>query len=76
MVDAVPLVRPGQLVSITVMQGMIQVKSVARALDTGCFGQTIRVKSESSREPFEVIVTGPQTATLGLGVTPALAGAR
>ena len=65
MVDAVPLVRTGQLVSILLQQGNVQVKTVARALEGGVYGQTIRVRNEGTKDVFPVTLTGPQTATMG-----------
>lgn len=64
LVDPVQLVRPGQFVSIEHSVGSVMVKIVARAVDGGSFGQTIRVKSETTREVFRVTVTGPQTASI------------
>lgn len=68
MLDPVPLARPGQLVTVTVSTGSVQIKTVARALESGTLGQTIKVKKDSTRDVFDVILTGPQTATMG---TPA-----
>ncbi len=65
MVDAVPQVRVGQFVTVTLQRGGVQLKSVAKALEPGAFGQTIRVKNESTREIFQVTVTGPQAARMG-----------
>ena len=65
MVDPVPLVRSGQFVTISLNRGSVRVKTVARALESGSYGQTIRVKNEATREIFEVTLTGPQTATFG-----------
>jgi flagella basal body P-ring formation protein FlgA len=64
LIDAVQLVRPGQFVTVVYRQGAIELKSVARALDGGAYGQTIRVKNESTKDIFEVILTGPQTASM------------
>lgn len=64
MVDAVQLVRPGQFVTVVYRQGAIELKTVARAMEGGSFGQTVRVKNESTRDIFEVILTGPQTASM------------
>jgi flagella basal body P-ring formation protein FlgA len=64
MVEAVPMVRTGQLVTITYTQGTVQLRSVARALAGGGFGETIRAKNESTGAVFEVILTGPQTGTM------------
>ena len=42
------LVKSGQLVSVTLTQGAIQAKSVARAMEQGTIGQTIRVRNEAT----------------------------
>ncbi|HRK31460.1 MAG TPA: flagellar basal body P-ring formation chaperone FlgA [Tepidisphaeraceae bacterium] len=65
LIDPVPLVRPGQFITITLSQGNIQVKTVARAMEGGSYGQTIRVKNETTKDIFEVVITGPQTAVVG-----------
>ncbi len=65
LVDPVPLVRSGQLVTVSLQQGNIQLKTVARAMESGTFGQTIRVRNETTRNVFEVVMSGPQEATLG-----------
>ncbi len=65
LVDAVPMVKPGQLVSLTIGQGAIRVKTVARAMEPGTFGQTIKVKNETTRDIYDVTVTGPQAASVG-----------
>lgn len=65
LVEAVPLVKAGQLVSLTIGQGAIRVKTVGRAQESGTFGQTIKVKNETNRDVYDVTVTGPQTASVG-----------
>ena len=50
--------------------GAVSVKIVARAIDGGSYGQTIRVKNETTREMFRAMITGPQTASVN-PVTPA-----
>jgi len=72
LVDAVPLVRTGQLVTITYTQGSVSLRSVARATQGGSFGQSIQVKNETTGAIFEVILTGPQTATMS-GSSPSTA---
>ena len=57
--------RPGQYVTITMSNGTVQIKTVAKALERGCFGQTVRVRNETTKEFFEVVMTGPQTARIG-----------
>jgi flagella basal body P-ring formation protein FlgA len=64
LIDPVILVKSGQLVSITLTQGAISAKSVARATEQGTIGQTIRVKNEVTNNMFDVVVTGPQMARL------------
>jgi flagella basal body P-ring formation protein FlgA len=64
LIDPIILVKSGQLVSITLTQGAISAKSVARATEQGTIGQTIRVKNEVTNNIFDVVVTGPQTAKL------------
>ncbi len=64
LVDAVQLVRPGQFVTIEHSTGAVRVKIVARAIDGGCYGQSIRVKNETTREIIRVTVVGPQQASI------------
>ena len=64
LVEAVPLAKIGQFVTITLNRGSVRVKSVAKALEGGSYGQTIRVKNEATRDVYEVILTGPQEATM------------
>src|SRR5205823_7243913 len=71
MLDPVQLVKPGQFVTISVANGAVQVRTVARALEPGSFGQTIKVKNETTREVFDVTITGPQAATLNAAPIPA-----
>lgn len=64
LIEPTILVKSGQLVSVTLTQGAIRAKSVARATEQGTIGQTIRVKNEVTGNMFDVVVTGPQTAKL------------
>jgi flagella basal body P-ring formation protein FlgA len=70
MVDAVPLVKAGQFVTVTVTQGGVQIKTVAQAMEAGSYGQTIRAKNEETRDIFEVTMTGPQAATMNATTSP------
>jgi flagella basal body P-ring formation protein FlgA len=70
-VQAVPLARPGQFVTVLLNRGAVTVKTVARAMEEGSYGQTIKVKSDATRDVFEVVLTGPQEATLGPAQTAA-----
>lgn len=64
LVDAVQMVRAGQFVTIHSTQGGVRVKTVARAIDNGTYGQSVRVKNETTREVYRVVVTGMQEASL------------
>ena len=70
MVNGVPLVKPGQLVTITVTSGAVQVKTAGRAMEEGCYGQTVKVRNEDTRDIFEVIMTGPQQGSMGPLLAP------
>jgi len=70
MLDPVELVKSGQFVTITVSHGAVSIKTVARAMEGGSLGQTIKVKNETTRDIFDVVLTGPQTASLNTD-TPA-----
>jgi flagella basal body P-ring formation protein FlgA len=65
LVDAVPLVRSGQLVTISVTRGTVHLRAVARAMEQGALGQTIKVRNENTRDLLDVTITGPQEARLG-----------
>jgi flagella basal body P-ring formation protein FlgA len=66
MVDPPLLAKTGELVTVSVTHGSVRVTAVARALESGSFGETIRVRDESSNPPqvYDVTLTGPQTGTL------------
>src|SRR5207248_3091699 len=44
LVEPLPLARVGQFVTVTLVQGTVRVKTVARAMEGGTFGQTIKAK--------------------------------
>ena len=58
------LVRRGQYVSVTLLQNNLDVRTLARALDDGGYGQTVKVKNDTTGEILHVVVTGPQAGTL------------
>jgi flagella basal body P-ring formation protein FlgA len=74
MIDPMQLVKIGQYVTITLDQGTVKIKTVARAMEGGSYGQTIRVKNEETKDLFQVVITGPQTATMNLTMPVASAG--
>jgi flagella basal body P-ring formation protein FlgA len=65
MVESVPLAKVGQYVSVKLTHGGIQVQTVAKAMEAGCFGQTIKVRNEETNAVFAVTLTGPQTGVMG-----------
>jgi flagella basal body P-ring formation protein FlgA len=65
MVDPVPLAKPGQLITINANQGSIHIRTVARAIEGGSFGQTIRVKNDATNDNYDVVLTGPQEGLIG-----------
>lgn len=64
LVEAVPLAKVGQFITITLNRGTVRVKSVGKALEGGSFGETIRVKNEATRDVYQVVLTGPQEAIM------------
>ncbi len=65
MVDPIPVIRGGELITMTLRRGSVEIRSVARAMESGAMGQSIKARSETSRDIFDVTVTGPQDAVLG-----------
>jgi flagella basal body P-ring formation protein FlgA len=65
MVDAVPLVKSGQLVNISLTVGSVRIKTVGRALESGSYGQAIKIRNETTQDTFEVVMVGPQEGTMG-----------
>lgn len=59
------LVKTGQLVTVTLVQGAFEVKAVARAMEGGAFGNNVRLKNETTGDVLQATVTGPQQARLG-----------
>ena len=50
---------------MTLARGGVRIKTVARALEAGSYGQTIKVKNEATKDTFQVVLTGPPEGTLG-----------
>ena len=65
LVNAVALAKAGQYVTVTLNQGGVQVKTVAKAMEGGSYGQSIKVRNEETRDIFDVTLTGPQVAQMG-----------
>ena len=64
-VQAVPLARSGQFITVSLSRGGVRIKTVGRAMGDGSYGQTIKVKNEATRDVYEVVLTGPQEGTMG-----------
>ena len=64
-VQAVPLARSGQFITVTLSRGGVRIKTVGRAMGEGSYGQTIKVKNEATKDVYEVVLTGPQEGTMG-----------
>lgn len=64
-VQPVPLARSGQFVTVLLNRGGVSIKTVARAMEEGSYGQTIKVKNEATKDVYEIVLTGPQEGTMG-----------
>lgn len=65
MVDPVLLAQQGQLITVNVVRGTIKITAVARALENGSYGQTIRARNDvDPTQTFQVLLTGPQEGTV------------
>lgn len=65
MIEALPMARNNQLVTVSLGQGNVRVKTVTRAIEGGAMGQRIKVRNEATNEVYDVVLTGPQEAALG-----------
>lgn len=75
MIEAPQMVRVGELITVLVSVGKVQLKWVAEARENGARGQTIRVRKPHTREEFSVVVTGPQEGKLVGGYSNGVAAA-
>ncbi|MBN1341939.1 MAG: flagellar basal body P-ring formation protein FlgA [Phycisphaerae bacterium] len=57
-----PLINRGDLVTVWSEVGGLRVKTVAKALEAGTFGENIEVRNEASGSKYVVTITGPQSA--------------
>ena len=67
---AVPLAKVGQLITVALQQGTIHIKTIARAMEGGSYGQSIKAKNEATGDVYEVTLTGPQEGTIGGAAAP------
>lgn len=65
MFEPLLLVRSGQVVTVISRQGAFEVRSVARAIEGGSYGQSVRVRNDDTNETLQGIITGPQEVVLG-----------
>jgi flagella basal body P-ring formation protein FlgA len=70
MVEAMPLAKVGQLITVDLDQGTIHIKTIARAMEGGSYGQSIKAKNEATGDMYEVTLTGPQEGTIGAAPAP------
>jgi flagella basal body P-ring formation protein FlgA len=70
MVEPVPLAKVGQLITVDLEQGTIHIKTIARAMEGGSYGQAIKAKNEATGDMYEVTLTGPQEGTIGAAPAP------
>jgi flagella basal body P-ring formation protein FlgA len=55
---AMPLVKRGDVVTVRLRQGYIEMESAGKALGSGCYGETIEVRAAGSKATFTAKVTG------------------
>jgi flagella basal body P-ring formation protein FlgA len=64
LVEAMPLAKIGDLLTVTLEQGNVQITTVARAMEGGSYGQTVRAKQEGSGAVLDVTLTGPKAGRM------------
>lgn len=67
MLDPVQMVKAGQLILVDAKTGGVVVTSTVRAIENGTFGQSIKVKNDTTKETLVITVTGPQRGELRVG---------
>lgn len=63
------VIQRGELVTITVVQGRLVVRTVARSKEDASLGQMLQLENEVTREKFYATATGTRTATIGDAMT-------
>ena len=58
------LVRRGQYVSLALVSNGVELRTLARALDDGGYGQSVKLRNDTTGEILHAVVTGPQSGTL------------
>jgi flagella basal body P-ring formation protein FlgA len=59
-----PLVNRGDLVTVWSEVNGLKIKTAAKAMESGVYGESVTVRNESSRETFQATVVGPQTVKM------------
>lgn len=66
MLEAVPLVRRGELVTLSSVAGGVRIETTAKAAETGLLGDVVTVRSLNDRRiEFDAIVVGPGAVQIG-----------
>jgi len=65
LVDPVPLCKSDDLITVTVRRGNVELKTVARAVESGGYGQTVRVRDQQTNDVYDIVLTGPQEGRMG-----------
>jgi len=68
------VVKKGDLVDVYCLSSSVNLKSVARALESGREGDSIRFQTAGSKRPFTARVDGPGRAVTGVGALPGAEG--
>lgn len=63
-IEPVPMVNRNDLVTVSVRRGGLLITAAARAMSSGCYGETVTLRSESSKDTFVGVVTGPKAVDL------------
>lgn len=60
MIQPVDMVRTSDLVTVRLRIGAIEVTAVARAMESGTLGQSIKVRNEATKQTYQITITGRQ----------------
>ncbi len=67
--ESVPLVMRGQLVTLTSVSGAVKVVTTAKATQDGLLGETIKVRAADNRRiELDTVVVGPGAVQIGSGL--------
>ncbi|HQY87380.1 MAG TPA: flagellar basal body P-ring formation chaperone FlgA [Tepidisphaeraceae bacterium] len=60
-IQPVDMVRTNDLVTVRLRIGEIEITAVAKSMEAGTLGQSIKVRNETTKQTYQVTVTGHQT---------------